>query len=147
MAFVKLDVKILKSSLWVEQNHRDVFITALCLAEPRELTEPMEQYEVDSLTKTGFVVPPGWYGFIEAAGSGIVRTSLVKDNQAGMEALRALGSPDPESRSPEFDGRRLVRVSGGFIVLNFFKYRDRDYTASERQRRLRQRKLSNGNVA
>ena len=34
----------------------------------------------------------------------------------------------------------MVRVNGGFIVLNFMRYRDHDHTAAERQRRLRNRK-------
>jgi hypothetical protein len=34
----------------------------------------------------------------------------------------------------------LVRVDGGFLVLNFMKYRDKDHTAAERQARLRARR-------
>ena len=74
---------------------------------------------------TGFIVPPGWYGFIHAAGPGIVRRAMV-DHEAGMVALARLGDPDPESRSKQFDGRRLVRVDRGFIVLNFIAYREKD---------------------
>ncbi len=34
----------------------------------------------------------------------------------------------------------MIRVEDGFIVLNYMRYRDRDYTAAIRQRRLRERK-------
>src|SRR5436190_13597342 len=138
MSFVKLDAGILDSTLWVERECREVFITALLLAEPFETKLPMEQFEIRSLEKTGFVVPPGWYGLVRAAGVGILRRALV-EQEAGLAALERLGSTDPGSRSSEFAGRRLVRVDGGFIVLNYMKYRDRDYTTAERSRRYRER--------
>lgn len=138
MAFVKLDCGILNSTLWVEREPRDVFITALLMAVPFEVTQPMPQYKVNSTEETGFVVPPGWYGFVEAAGPGIVRRAIA-DPVLGMQALEKLGDPDPESRSADFDGRRLVRVNGGYIVLNFMKYRDKDNTAAIRQKRYRDR--------
>ena len=141
MAFVKLDCGILNSTLWVEREPRDVFITALLMAQPIEIREPMPQFEVRSLEQTGFVVPPGWYGFVQAAGPGIVRMSMA-DQSAGMDALEKLGAPDPESRSSDFEGRRLVRVDGGYIVLNFMKYRDKDNTAAVRAARYRQRKAA-----
>lgn len=138
MGFVKLDTGLLTSTLWAHREEREVFITALLMAEPRELHQPAPQLEVDSLRETGFVVPPGWYGFVAAAGPGIVRQAIVKPGP-GMAALRALGEPDPESRSKEFEGRRLVRVDGGYILLNYIKYRDRDYTTADRSRRYRER--------
>ncbi len=140
MPFVKLDTGILNSTLWVEPMQRHVFITALLMAVPHEVREPMEQLAAteNGIAPTGFVVPPGWYGFVQAAGPGIVRTAMV-DYGPGMDALRLLGSPDTESRSGEFDGRRLVRVDGGFLVLNFMRYRDKDMTAKDRVARYRQR--------
>ena len=139
MAFVKLDCGILNSTLWVEREPRDVFITALLMAEPHEVVAPMPQYEVRSLTKTGFQVPPGWYGFVQAAGPGIVRRAL-SELEAGMDALEKLGSPDLESRSSDFEGRRLVRVDGGYIVLNYMKYREKDATSADRSKRYREKK-------
>lgn len=139
MPFVKLDCGILKSTIWFHRDQRDVFLTALLMAEPRELTAPAPQLEVDTLNKTGLIVPPGWYGFVEASGKGIAHQAQVPP-EAGMAALRALGEPDVESRSQDFEGRRLVRVDGGYIVLNYMRYRERDYTAAERQSRWRKRK-------
>lgn len=122
-----------------------MFITALLMAEPFETEQPMEQFEVYSLKTTGFVVPPGWYGLVRAAGVGICRMAMV-DPKDGLAALEKLGSPDPESRSKDFEGRRLVRVDGGFIVLNYMKYRERDYTAADRARRYRERVASRRDV-
>lgn len=138
MAFVKLDTGILNSTLWVEREQREIFITALLMALPHEVREPMEAIHVGEIRSSGFVVPPGWYGFVPAAGPGIVRMAMV-DPVTGMAALARLGEPDRESRTSEFGGRRLVRVDGGFIVLNFMKYRDKDMTASDRSARYRQR--------
>ena len=138
MGFVKLDSGLLTSTLWAHREEREIFITALLMAEPYEVMQPTPQIEVDSLQETGFMVQPGWYGFVSAAGAGIIRQAIV-DPTPGMEALRALGAPDPESRSKDFEGRRMVRVDGGYIVLNYIKYRDRDYTAAARAKRYRDR--------
>ena len=142
MPFVKLDTGILESTLWIDRSARDVFITALLMAEPHETMTETSQIEVDSLKETGFKVPPGWYGFVRAAGQGIIRRALV-EYMEGMDALRTLGACDLQSRSPEFEGRRMVRVDGGFLILNYFKYRDRDYSNAERQARWRERQKRN----
>jgi len=139
MPFVKIDTGILESTLWIDRAARDIFITALLMAEPREITEPTPTYFVDRIEETGFIVPPGWYGFVPAASVGIARRALVEPEE-GIKALETLGGADPHSRSPEYEGRRLVRIDGGFIVLNYFKYRDRDYTAAERMAKLRARR-------
>ena len=138
MAFVKLDTGILDSTLWVQRDPREVFITALLMALPREFQEPMEAYKVNSLEKSGFIVPPGWYGFVGASGPGIVRRAGLPI-EVGMEALHELSEPEPESRSSDWAGRRMVRVNGGFVILNFMKYRDKDATAAERSKRYRER--------
>ena len=136
--YVKMDTGLLDSTLWANKDQRDVFLTALLMASPHELEHPARQLKIDSLEATGFEVPPGWYGFVAAAGSGILRKAIVKQ-RPGMKALDDLGRPDPESRSTDYEGRRLVRIDGGYIVLNYIKYRDRDYTAAERSQRYRDR--------
>ncbi len=145
MAFVKLDCAILNSTIWVDRIARELFITALLMAEPFDTAEPLPQIAVGSLDLTGWSVPPGWYGFVSAASTGIIhRAGLDAADgpvlEAAMDALTRLGEPEPESRSPEYDGRRLVRVAGGFVVLNFMKYREKDATAADRSRRWRERK-------
>jgi hypothetical protein len=139
MGFVKLDTGLLDSSLWDDKVARDVFLTALLMSLPFEATDPIQALELHQLVTSGFVVPPGWYGMVESSGKGIVRRSL-SDLDEGMAALERLGAPDPASRSSAFDGRRLVRVGRGFLVLNFFVYRDRDYTSAVRSKRYRDRK-------
>jgi len=139
MAFVKLDTGILNSSVWVDLETRNVFLTALLMATPYELREETPQLAVDSLKPTGWMVPPGWYGLAEAASVGIVRQAGV-DQARGLEALARMGEPEEWSRSQEFGGRRIVRVNSGFIVLNFMHYRDKNHGAADRQRRYRDRK-------
>lgn|SRR5574337_846956 len=141
MPFVKLDCGILNSTLWVEPVERDIFITALLMAVPFEFKEPQAQIAVNEIRETGFVVPPGWYGMVEAAGPGIVRRALI-EQEPGMRALGKLGEPDPGSRSQAWDGRRLIRINGGYLVLNYMDYLLKDYGAAERMRRLRARKRS-----
>lgn len=138
MAFVKLDCGMLNSTIWMDREAREVFITALLMAEPIGTDEPMQQLEVRTLKATGWVVPPGAYGFVPAAGVGIVRQAGIEP-EAGLDALERLGSPESDSRNPAWEGRRLVRVDHGYIVLNYDDYRARDYTAAERQRRYREK--------
>jgi hypothetical protein len=109
------------------------------MAEPKEFDEPSRQIEVSRLEFTGFVAPPGWYGFVPAASFGIINRAGV-GREAGIEALRRMGEPEIESRSKDFEGRRMIRIDGGYLILNYMKYRDKDHTAAERQRRLRARR-------
>jgi len=140
MAFVKLDSGFLDSSLWSDRDARDVFLTALLMATPIELTESLPQLSVWNSDVGDFFVPPGWYGIVHASGLALITRSCVPlQGGDGLACLYRLGEPDPHSRSAAFDGRRLVRVDGGFIVLNWSRYRERDMTAAERSRRWRAR--------
>jgi len=138
MPFVKLDCAILNSTIWFDRDAREVFITALLMAQPHELMKPEPQLRVRDLGETGYRVPAGWYGFVPASGPGIVHWSGV-DREAGTSALERLCSPEAGSRSQEFDGRRLARINHGYLVLNYIRFRERDYTAAERSRRYRDR--------
>ena len=40
-------------------------------------------------------------------------------------ALKKLSSPDPDSRTPEFEGRRIEAIEGGWRILNYEKYRQK----------------------
>ena len=140
MPFVKLDCGILDSTLWLDRDSRECFLTALLMAQPCEFSQPVEQLEVRALTPTGYQAPAGWYGFVPAAGVAIIRRAGISEQERGLVALERLSSPEAESRSPEFDGRRMIRVDGGYLILNFMKYRDRDYTGAERAKRYRDRK-------
>jgi len=139
--FVKLYSSILTSTIWQKRPDRDLFITALLLARPQVFDTPTPQLEVDSLKETGWKVPPGRYGFAPVSGPGLFREANIVDDGDGREALRRLGEPEGESRSQAFDGRRLVRVNHGYIVLNYAEYREyRDLTSAERSKRWRDNK-------
>lgn len=142
MPFVKLDTCILDSSLWLDRIARDLFITALLMAEPHELREPAEQIRHDSCKGTGFFVPAGWYGIVRAAGPGIIYRAGMDSLTDGLAALEKLGAPDPDSRSLEHGGRRMVRIDGGWLILNFSRYREKDHSARERVRRWRFRNVA-----
>ena len=142
MAFVKLDCAVVDSTLWREPPAvAKVFLTLCCLAVPREYTEPEPQLHVDKSRPTGWRVPVGWYGFAAVAGSAVAARASLSRSEC-MRALKVLSSPDPESRCPDFDGRRIARVDGGYVVLNFIRYRERDHTVRERVRRFREKQRS-----
>jgi hypothetical protein len=122
----------------MDREARECFLTALLMAEPKEFTNEISQFEVRELKETGFSAAAGWYGFVDAAGVGIVRQAGI-EIESGLAALERLGRPEADSRSLDHGGRRLIRVDGGYVVLNFMKYRDRDYTAADRMRRYRER--------
>lgn len=147
MAFVKLDCGIVNSTIWSDHDARLIFLTALLLAEPREYTEPVEQLRVRDVGATGWSAPPGWYGFVPAATTGLVNRAGGIELSEALDALERLGEPDVHSRSPEYEGRRMIRISGGFLILNFQKYRDRDHTAAERMKRYRERNAKSAKQA
>ena len=119
--YTKLFTKILDSSVWLESvETRLVWFTFLA-----------------SMDEDGFCP------FASAANvSNRARISL-KDTQAAIAKLEA---PDPDSSDPEFEGRRIERIEGGWVVLNAAKYRMRRTRAMvrdaqrERARRYRLRK-------
>lgn len=96
--YTKLFNSILASTIWREPNHvRVVWITMLAMANK--------------------------HGLVEASVPGladIARVTLAECEQA----LEALLAPDPYSRTPEHEGRRIKAVPGGFLLLNHAKYRD-----------------------
>jgi len=141
MPFVKLDCGILKSTLWLDRGAREVFVTALLMAAPREFDQPVAEIAIDATEPTGWVAPAGWYGFVDAASIAIIEAARLEPEE-GFAALRRLAASDPHSRSVEFEGRRMIRVDGGFLILNYMKYRDFDHGAAMRMRRLRQRRKS-----
>ncbi len=117
MPFVKLDCGIIHSSLWAEDSDTKIcWITLLLLADAT--------------------------GFVRAAASAIAREAGIPADVA-RRALDLFLSPDDESRTPDNEGKRVERVEGGYRVLNYEKYRERDYTNAERQKRWRESQKSN----
>jgi len=106
MPYVKLDAGILDSTLWVEDAVTcKVFITMLAMCKAN--------------------------GMCESTAPGIARRANVSLEEA-RKAIETLEAPDPDSRSVEDDGRRVKRVDGGYLVVNYQKYRDKDHTNAER---------------
>ncbi len=117
MPFVKLDCGIIHSSLWAEDSDTKIcWITLLLLADAT--------------------------GFVRAAASAIAREAGISAEVA-RRALDLFQGPDDESRTPDNQGKRIEKVDGGYRVLNYEKYRERDYTNAERQKRWRESQKSN----
>lgn len=61
-------------------------------------------------------------GFVQCASVANMAHMARVDDAA--DAIARLEAPDPNSSDPEYDGRRLERVPGGWMVLNASKYRE-----------------------
>jgi len=110
MAHAKLFSSITDSSLWsCPKDVRLLFITLLAKADAT--------------------------GFFEAALPGLARAAnlTIEETRPALEILMA---PDPHSKDlddqPELEGRRVVKAPGGWMVVNYQKYRARQ---SEEDRR------------
>lgn len=104
--FTKLFSSLTTSSIWNEDNDtRILWITLLAMAD-----------------KTGYV----------AASLGGLAHEARLSKEACEKSLKILTSKDDDSRSKEFEGKRLAIVDGGFLVLNYAKYRS---IRSEEERR------------
>jgi hypothetical protein len=102
MGFTKLDSGIVDSSVWSEPaTTRVVWITFLAKCNSS--------------------------GFVSASHSGMQRSCNVSSEEF-LAAIKTLESPDPDSRTPDNDGRRIEKCDGGWIVLNYKKYREFSYS-------------------
>ena len=100
--FTKLFSSIIFSSVWSEDDRtRIVWITMLALADAD--------------------------GFVCAALPGIANSARVPLEETA-KAIKRLEAPDPHSRSSDHDGRRIEKIDGGWLVLNYRMYRDRART-------------------
>lgn len=105
--FTKLFSAITSSSIWNEDDAtRIVWITMLAMADSG--------------------------GMVYASVGGLAHTARVSRDMC-ERALETLQEPDADSRSPEFEGRRIEKRDGGFLLLNYAKYRE---ARSEDERRL-----------
>ncbi len=95
--YTKLFGSIVASTIWREDNDtRIVWITMLALANKD--------------------------GVVEASIPGLADLSRVTV-EACRAAIVKLEAPDPDSRTKEYDGRRISPIDGGWSVLNHAKYR------------------------
>lgn len=113
MAYVKLFQSILASSLWSESMPtRVVWITLLAMAD-RD-------------------------GYVAGSVPGVAHMARVSREEAET-AIAMLSAPDADSSSPENEGRRIVRVDGGWQITTYERYRDKRSVDDIRERaRLRQ---------
>ena len=96
--YVKLFGSILDSSIWSEDaSTRLVWITMLAMANKE--------------------------GFVRSSVSGLARRANVPLEDT-RKALQILADPDDDSGSPEYDGRRIEAEEGGWLLLNYQKYRE-----------------------
>src|SRR5260221_10546801 len=114
-AYVKIFGSILNSSIWCADTvTKIVWFTLLVLADGE--------------------------GFVWGAVPGIARQAGVEP-EACRRALDYLSAPDPDSRTPDEEGRRIVPVAGGWRIVNARKYREMQTNgqrlASERSKRYR----------
>lgn len=63
-------------------------------------------------------------GFVRCQTTGTAARLANLTEEQAQRALDVLSSPDPRSTSPEHEGRRILRVEGGWFVVNHRKYRD-----------------------
>lgn len=103
MGYAKLFSSITESSLWGEPKEvRLLFVTMLARADST--------------------------GFVEASVPGLARVANLTLDEV-ESSLAALEGPDPHSkdldRAPENEGRRITKVPGGWMVLNYEDYRSR----------------------
>jgi hypothetical protein len=115
MGYTKLFSSILGSSIWREDlATKIVWVTLLASADAD--------------------------GVVEASVPGLAHFAGVTINDAEV-ALRKFLSPDPYSRSPEHEGRRIEVVDGGWLLLNHAKYREKmSPEAVREQNRIRQQR-------
>lgn len=122
MAYTKLDAGLIHSTVWREpMPTRIVWITMLAMKDR--------------------------HGEIRASVPGLADAARVSIEQC-RAALKKLAAPDPDSRTKDFEGRRVEEIDGGWVVLNHHKYRDseseeeRKARAAERTRLWRERKAA-----
>lgn len=97
--FAKLFSSITESSLWSEPKEvRLLFVTMLAKSDQN--------------------------GFVEASIPGLARAANLTVAETEM-SLECLQSPDAYSKNPDNEGRRVLQVTGGFVLLNYEEYRSR----------------------
>lgn len=109
-SFTKLFSSITESTIWAEANHvRIVWITMLAMADRQ--------------------------GRVYATIPGLAGRARVSVEEC-EEALTKFLSPDKYSRSKDHEGRRIEDIDGGWLLLNYERYRAlRDHEADKEKKR------------
>ncbi len=96
--FVKLFSGLVYSTVWQEALHvKVVWITMLAMCDSK--------------------------GRVYSSVPGLASASGVSIEQC-RETLEKLKAPDPYSRTRDHEGRRIEEIDGGWLVLNYLKYRE-----------------------
>jgi len=120
--YTKLFNSIITSTIWTEDDKtRIIWITLLAMSDQ--------------------------HGEVQASIPGLARIAgvTIEDCEASIKKLM---SPDAYSRTPDFEGRRISPIDGGWELLNHGKYRlmaskeDEKANNAKRQRRHRERNAS-----
>ena len=103
-SFTKLFSSITESTVWCESHAtRIVWITMLAMADRK--------------------------GRVSASVPGLANRARVTLEEC-EHALSRFMEPDRYSRTPDNDGRRIEKIDGGWVLLNYAKYREmRDHDA------------------
>lgn len=97
--FTKLFSSIVTSSIWVEDD-----------ATLRIWIAMLAQSNAD--------------GIVEGSIPGFANLARVTTEQMRF-AVDKLSAPDPYSRTPDYEGRRIETIEGGWRILNYGAYRER----------------------
>jgi len=85
-------------------------------------------------------------GIVEGSVPGMARAAVVTREQC-EDALAVLSAPDPDSRTKDFDGRRIEAIDGGWRLLNHDTYKKKlgllTTSSKERVKRYRERQSDN----
>lgn len=73
-------------------------------------------------------------GFVVGTVPGVAQQAGVTLDQA-KAAIELLENPDPYSSTPDFEGRRVVKVERGWHIVNFVAYRERAKVEAEKARK------------
>ena len=107
--FTKLSAGILQSSIMAEPPEVfKVWVTLMAAADPDGIAPVSAQFL-----------------------STIARLPI----ETTRAALQRLEAPDPDSRSTNDDGRRIRRVDGGYLLINYARYRTRSLREAEAERK------------
>ena len=106
--FTKLFADIVHSTVWREDVHtKIVWITMLAMSDR--------------------------HGQVMSSLPGLADSAKVTLNQC-IHALSILSAPDQYSRTKEYEGRRISDIDGGWLLLNYEKYRARKDDEEQRLR-------------
>lgn len=73
-------------------------------------------------------------GYVAATIPGLAVAACIGIEDA-REAIRLFESPDPDSRTEDHEGRRIVRHARGWLLINFVAHRERAKLSAERARK------------